>query len=350
MRSQILALAVGALALAACHDQASSGGASGGSRQEIRIVGSSTVFPFSKAVAEKFTRADPSRKAPVAEPTGTGGGVEQFCKGIGANRPDIVNASRRMKKSEFEACQKNGVTEIIEIPVGIDGIAMAESNKGQKFALTPAEIYQALAANPFGKPQTARLWSDINPKLPNVAIGVFGPPSTSGTRDAFNELIMEAGCKTDPAMDGLKRGNEKKYKAICTEIRTDGAYKEQGENDNLILQKLGANPDMVGIFGYSYMEANASKVHGIPINGVTPTYETIANNSYPGHRPLYIYVKKAHIGVIPGIKEYVLEFLKAGAPGGYLTKHGLIAEPDAIRAKAMAIAENLTVMDGKDLK
>lgn len=350
MFQKISLVAICALALAACHDQASSGGASGGSRQEIRIVGSSTVFPFSKAVAEHFKNADPNRKAPVAESTGTGGGIEQFCKGIGADKPDIANASRRMKKSEFEACQKNGVTEIVEIPVGIDGIALAESNEGQKFALTPADIYKALAATPFGKPQTTKLWSDVKPSLPNVAIGVFGPPTTSGTRDAFNELIMEAGCKSDPAMAALKSANEKKYKAICTDIRNDGPYKVQGEQDNLILQKLGANPDMIGIFGYSYMEANASKVHGIPINGVSPTYQTIADNSYPGHRPLFIYVKKAHIGVIPGIREYILEFLEAGVAGGYLSKIGMIAEPDEVRAKAFATAENLTVMDGKDLK
>lgn len=350
MFRKISLIAISTLALAACHDQANSGGASGGARQEIRIVGSSTVFPFSKAVAEAFTKADPSRKAPVAESTGTGGGIEQFCKGVGADKPDIANASRRMKKAEFESCQKNGVTEIVEIPVGIDGIALAESNEGQKFALTPADIYKALAANPFGNPQTAKLWSDVNPSLPKVAIGVFGPPTTSGTRDAFNELMMEAGCRTDPAMKALKEADEKKYKAVCTEVRTDGAYKEQGENDNLIVQKLGANPDMIGVFGYSYMEANASKVHGIAINGVTPTYQTIADNSYPGHRPLYIYVKKAHIGKIPGIKEYILEFVKAGAAGGYLTKLGMIAEPDDIRARALAIAEGLTVMDGSGLK
>lgn len=350
MFRKIPLIAVGALALAACHDQASSGGASGGSRQEIRIVGSSTVFPFAKAVAEHFKNADPGRKTPVAESTGTGGGIAQFCKGVGADKPDIANASRRMKKSEFAVCAKNGVTEIIEIPVGIDGIALAESNKGQKFALTPADIYKALAANPFGKPQTARLWSDVNPSLPNVNIGVFGPPISSGTRDAFNALMMEAGCQTDPAIKELKESNAEKYKAICTDIRTDDAYKAQGENDNLIVQKLGANPDMIGIFGYSYMEANASKVHGIPINGVAPSYESIANSSYPGHRILYIYVKKAHIGKIPGIQEYILEFVKAGAAGGYLTKLGMIAEPDNVRAKSLQIAESLTILDGGSLE
>ena len=349
MLKKISLIAVSALALSACNDQASTGG-SGGSRPEIRIVGSSTVFPFSKAVAEAFAKADPSRKAPVAESTGTGGGIEQFCEGVGANTPDIANASRRMKKSEFETCQKNGVTEIIEIQVGIDGIALAESNKGQKFSLTPTDVYKALAANPFGKPQTAKLWSDVNASLPKLPIAVFGPPTTSGTRDAFHELILEAGCKTDAATKALKESDEKKYKAVCTEIRTDGAYKEQGENDNLIVQKLDANPDMIGIFGYSYMEANKGKVHGIPLNGVAPTYETIADNSYPGHRPLFIYVKKAHVGKIPGIQEYITEFVSAGAAGGYLSKLGLIAEPDDVRAKAADAAKNLTVMTADGLK
>lgn len=350
MMKKISLVAISALALAACNDQASTGGASGGSRQEIRIVGSSTVFPYAKAVAEAFAKADANRKSPVLESTGTGGGIEQFCKGIGAQTPDIANASRRMKKSEFDNCTKNGVTDIVEIQVGIDGITLAESNKGQKFELTAADVYKALAANPFGKPQTAKLWSDVNASLPKLPISVFGPPSTSGTRDAFAELILEAGCKTDAAIKALKDSNEDKYKAVCHEIRTDGAYKEQGENDNLIVQKLDANPDMVGIFGYSYMEANQGKVHGISLDGVAPTYDTIAGSTYPGARALYIYVKKAHLDKIPGIKEYVLEFIKAGAKGGYLAKLGLISSPDDVRTSAEAAANAMTTLDGSSLK
>jgi phosphate transport system substrate-binding protein len=350
MLKKLSLLAISTIALAACNDAASTGGASGGSRQEIRIVGSSTVFPYAKAVAEQFAKADPSRKSPVLESTGTGGGIEQFCKGVGAETPDIANASRRMKKSEFENCQKNGVTEIIEVQVGIDGITLAESNKGQKFELTAADVYKALAANPFGKPQTAKLWSDVNPSLPKLPISVYGPPSTSGTRDAFAELIMEAGCSTDAATKALKSSNEDKYKAVCHEIRTDGAYKEQGENDNLIVQKLDANPDMIGIFGYSYMEANQGKVHGISLNGVAPTYDSIAGGKYPGARALYIYVKKAHVGKIPGIKEYLTEFVKGGATGAYLSKIGLIASPTDVRTAAEAAVNGLTVLNGADLK
>jgi len=342
-------VAIGTLALAGCYDAASVGGA-GGSRQEIRIVGSSTVFPFAKAVAEAFQKADPARKNPVVESTGTGGGIEALCSGIGTQTPDIANASRRMKKSELEGCRKNGVTEVVEIQVGIDGIAIAESVRGPGMKLTPADIYKALAANPFGKPNVTKKWSDVNPSLPNLRIAVFGPPKTSGTRDAFHELIMEAGCKTDAATKALKSSNKEKYKKICTDIRNDGAYKEQGENDNLIVQKLDANPNMMGVFGYSYLEANSEKVRGVAINGVTPTYDAIADGSYPGARALYIYVKKAHVDRIPGIKEFLAEFIGAGAKGSYLSKFGLIAAPEEVRAAAMDAATNLPAIDGSVLK
>lgn len=350
MIKKISLVAISALALAACNDQASTGGAAGGSRQEIRIVGSSTVFPFAKAAAEAFAKADTSRKSPVLESTGTGGGIEQFCKGVGAETPDIANASRRMKKAEFENCQKNGVKDIVEVQVGIDGLALAQSNKGTKFVLSTTDVYKALAANPFGKPQTAKLWSDVNPSLPKLPISVYGPPTTSGTRDSFHELIMESGCKSDAAMKALKETDEDKYKAICTEIRTDGAFKEQGENDNLIVQKLDSNPNMVGIFGYSYMEENASKVHGIVMNGVSPTVATISDGSYPGARKMFIYVKKAHIDKIPGIKEFIAEFLKGGAVGGYLTKLGMIASTEADYKAANEAANSLNPMTGADLK
>ena len=343
-------IAVSVLALSACQDQASTGGAAGGSRQEIRIVGSSTVFPFAKAASEAFAKGDASRKSPVLESTGTGGGMDQFCKGVGASTPDITNASRRMKKSEFDNCQKNGVKDIIEVEVGIDGLALAQSNKGQKFALSTIDVYKALAANPFGKPQTAKLWSDVNPALPKLPISVFGPPTTSGTRDSFHELIMEAGCKTDAAMKALKDTDKNKYEATCFGIRTDGAFKEQGENDNLIVQKLDANPNMVGVFGFSYMEENASKVHGITMDGVAPTIATISDGSYPGARKMFIYVKKAHIDKIPGIKEFLTEFLKGGVVGGYLTKVGMIASTDANHKKANDTVSSLAAMDGADLK
>jgi phosphate transport system substrate-binding protein len=349
MLKKLSLIAISTLALSACNDQAASGGADG-ARQEIRIVGSSTVFPFAKAVAEAFQKADPSRKNPVVESTGTGGGIEAFCAGVGAQTPDIANASRRIKKKEFETCKKNGVTDIIEIEVGIDGIALAESTKGPGFKLTAAEVYKALAANPFGKPNTTKNWSDINPALPKLPIAVYGPPKTSGTRDAFAELILEAGCKTDATTKALKDSDKEKYESICHDVRTDGAYKEQGENDNLIVQKLSANPNMLGVFGYSYMEENASTVRGIALDGVAPTYDTIAGGKYPGARSLFIYVKKAHVDKIPGIKEYLAEFLTGGAKGAYLSKLGLITSPDATRQKSSDAVKNLTAIDGADLK
>ncbi|APG63584.1 phosphate ABC transporter substrate-binding protein [Sphingorhabdus lutea] len=350
MLKKTLLIAATALTLAGCQDQASQGGAGGGNRSEIRIVGSSTVFPFAKAVAEKFTQADTSRTNPVLESTGTGGGMDQFCSGVGMNTPDITNASRRIKKSEFEKCQANGVTDIVEIQVGIDGIAIAQSIGGKEFKLSPAIVYKALAANPFGKANTAKNWSDIDPSLPNIAIAVFGPPPTSGTRDAFEELVMEAGCKTDAATKALKDSDKEKYEAICKELRTDGVYQEQGENDNLIVQKLVANPNMLGIFGYSYMEENADKVRGLAMDGIAPTYEAIAGGKYPGARPLYIYVKKAHMDKIPNMKEFIAEFMTGSADGGYLAKLGLISIAKDKRANVESIVSALTPLDGKDLK
>ena len=334
-----------ALMLAGC--QSETGGSSGGvsARDQIRAVGSSTVYPFTTAVAEQFPRKNAGFKAPIVESTGTGAGMKLFCAGVGAQHPDIENASRRIKKSELEDCVKNGVKDIIEIQIGIDGIALAESKAGPALKLTPEEVYRALAANPYGKPQTAKTWKDINPALPATAIQVYGPPPTSGTRDAFSELIMEKGCDADPAMDALKKADKDKHKEVCTKIREDGAYVESGENDNLIVQKLVANPDAVGIFGYSFLEENADKVRGIALNGVIPTYEAIASYEYPGARPLYIYVKGAHLKVIPGLREFVAEYASAWNKGGYLTRRGLIAAPDDVRAKNAEIAQKLTLLD-----
>ncbi|MBK5263792.1 MAG: substrate-binding domain-containing protein [Alphaproteobacteria bacterium] len=349
MIKTIAILAVSALALTACQDQAG-GDSAAGARDQIRAVGSSTVFPFATAVAEQFVNNNPGMKSPIIESTGTGAGMKLFCAGVGAGHPDIEDASRRMKASEFEDCQKNGVTDIIEVQVGIDGIAFAESKKGPKFKLTPKQIYEALAANPYGKPNTAEKWSDVDSSLPGIAISVFGPPSTSGTRDAFSELVMEKGCKSDPAMEALKKTDEDKFKDICTKVREDGKYVDSGENDNLIVQKLGANPNAVGIFGYSFLEENQDSINGIPLNDIEPTYDTIASGNYPGARPLYIYVKKAHVTAIPGLKEYLAEFAGAWGTDGYLVKRGLIAAPDAVRAASADAVKNLTVLQASSLK
>ena len=342
-------VAVSALALTACQDQAGGGGSS--TRDQIRAVGSSTVYPFATAVAEQFVQNTPGMKSPIIESTGTGGGMKLFCAGVGAQHPDIENASRRIKKGEFEDCQKNGVKEIIEIQIGVDGLAFAQSKEGSGLKLTPEIVYKALAANPFGKgPNKAQTWKDVDPSLPAITISVFGPPSTSGTRDSLSELILETGCQSDPAMKALKEKNEDEYKAVCTKVREDGKYVDSGENDNLIVQKLGANPNAVGVFGYSFLEENLNTLNDIPLNGVEATYDNVSTGKYPGARPLYIYVKKAHVAAIPGLKAYLEEFARGWEPGGYLSKRGMVAAPEAMRKASAETVKNLTVLDGADLK
>jgi len=342
-------IGMAALALAGCQNEGADG-AGGGARDQIRAVGSSTVYPFTTAVAEQFPRKFPAFKAPIVESTGTGAGLKLFCEGVGAQFPDIADASRKIKKSELDDCTKNGVTEIVEIQIGIDGIAIGESKVGPQMSLTEQDIYKALAANPYGKPNTARTWKDVNPALPATAIKVFGPPPTSGTRDAFAELILEKGCDANPEMETLKASNADEHKAVCTKVREDGAYVESGENDNLIVQKLIANPDALGIFGYSFLEENLDKIRGVKLQGIEPTYETISSYEYPGARPLFIYVKSAHLKAIPGLKEFVAEYSTAWGPDGYLKRRGLIAAPDDVRARNAEIATKLTPMDPATVK
>ncbi|MBS9778095.1 MAG: substrate-binding domain-containing protein [Gammaproteobacteria bacterium] len=301
-------------------------------RDNINVVGSSTVFPFATVVAENFGKGS-TFKTPKIESTGSGGGMKLFCAGTGVNTPDITNASRRMKKSEFEKCMSNGVTDITEILIGFDGIAIANSNKSKQFELTRKQLFQALAkevpnpdgsetlvANPYKK------WSDIDASLPNVKIEVLGPPPTSGTRDAFAELVLEGGCKKYDWIKTIKKKNKKQFKKICHDVREDGAFIEAGENDNLIVQKLEANPNALGIFGYSFLEQNTDKVQGSKIEGLVPEFETIASGDYKVSRPLYFYVKNAHIGKIPGIKKYTELFVSEDAVGedGFLIDKGLI--------------------------
>lgn len=341
--SSFVLAASSVLALTAC------GGGGTDARDYVTAVGSSTVYPFAKAVAEDFARTTGS-KSPVIESTGTGAGMELFCKGVGFPFPDVEDASRRMKKSEYEQCQANGVKQIIEIQVGIDGIAFAESKRGPGMKLTPVDIYKALAANPFGKPNAARVWKDVNPALPGIPILVYGPPSTSGTRDALKELILEAGCKTDPAMVALKDSDAKKFEAICHQIREDGPYVDAGENDNLIVQKISQNPKAVGIFGFSFLEENADVLTGIPMSGVAPTYESISSFAYPGARPLYIYVKKQHMGPIKGLKAYVDTWPRLWGPDGALKKAGMVVSPEEVRTRSAKIITDGTLLDPSELK
>ena len=321
-------------------------------RSQMRAVGSSTVYPFAKAVAERVARANPRLGTPIIESTGTGAGMKLFCAGVGERFPDIENASRRMKASEAKTCAANGVTKITEIQVGLDGVAFATSKGNPIAGLTQREIYMAIAKTPFGKPNRAKTWKEINGRLPAIPIRVYGPPSTSGTRDALGELIMTPPCEANAAMAALKKSDENKFKAICTGVRTDGAYIETGENDNLIVQKLEANRGTIGVFGYSYLEENADKLKGIAVNGVVPSYQTISAFKYPGARPLYVYVKNAHVGAIPAVRAFVAEFTKESAigPKGYLLQHGLIAAPNNVRARSQQAARSLAPLNLASLK
>ncbi len=327
MRSNQLSIAVLALASVALW----AGHAS--ARDQIRIVGSSTVYPFSTVVAEEFGRST-SFKTPIVESTGTGGGLKLFCAGAGLDTPDIANASRRIKSSEIELCQKNGVSKIIEVEIGYDGIAIARSKESNSIDLTLKQIFLALAREvptPSGEfvANPNITWKDVDPSLPDIKIEVLGPPPTSGTRDAFNELAMEGGCKTFPEIEALEKTDKTTYKRICQSIREDGAYVEAGENDNLIVQKLVANPSALGIFGFSFLDQNRDRIRGSLVNGVESDFDNIASGKYPVSRPLFFYVKGEHIGTIPGISEYVNEFIGEKAIGdyGYLADRGLIPAP-----------------------
>ena len=339
-----LALSAATLALAACGSQG------GETRDSIRAVGSSTVFPFAKAVAESLTRSNPQVKAPIIESTGTGGGIKLFCSGVGAATPDIANASRRMKAEEFATCKANGVNEIIELQIGFDGLAFAAAKEAPAMKLTHEIVYRALAANPYGKPQTAKTWADVDGSLPAIPILTYGPPSTSGTRDSLKELVLIKGCEADPAMKALKESDEERFEEICTEVRGDGAYVDQGEQDNLIVQKIENNPRSIGIFGYSYLNENRDRLQALSMNGVMPTEENIATGAYPDSRAMFIYVKKAHLDAIPGLKDYLAEWTKLWGPGGALSKVGLIPSPPDVIAANGKIASEFTLLDGAQLK
>jgi len=367
MKNSIMLAAASAIALSSVSSVAVA-------RDHVEVVGSSTVYPFATVAAEQYGRI--SGSTPKIESTGSGGGLKLFCNGMGANTPDITNASRRIKQSEIDKCAKNGIKDIIEVRIGYDGIVVANSKQGAKFDLTTKDLALALAKqvpgkdgklidNPYSK------WSDVRKGLPNIAIEVLGPPPSSGTRDAFVELALEAGFKKYadyktlrgskdeaeikalmeklgiPASAFNKKG-KKVFKKVAHAIREDGKYIEMGENDNLIIQKLIANPNAVGVFGFSFLDQNADKIQGAPINGKAPTFEAIADSSYPISRPLQFYVKKAHVGKIPGIDGYLTEFTSEKAFGeeGYLSEKGLIPMPTAERECNRAAATKLIPMKG----
>ena len=323
-------------------------------RDQIRVVGSSTVYPFTTTVAENFGR-NASTKTPIIESTGTGGGFKLFCAGIGTSYPDVSNASRAIKKSEFEMCAKNGVTEIVEIKIGFDGLTIAQSKNGPSIKLSLAQVFLALAENVPDKsgnliPNPYKNWSDIDPKLPNVKIEVLGPPPTSGTRDSFHELFMEPG--SEVVLKDLKKSDPKAFERAWKSIRKDGAYVEAGENDNVIIQKLQANRNSFGIFGYSFLDENTSTLRGVSIDGVTPDFDSISSGKYKGARPLFVYVKKQHIGVIPGLKEFAEEYVsfRAISQNGYLSRKGLVPLPKNELDKVTSNVKNMVYLKAEDVK
>ena len=318
-------------------------------RDYVYVVGSSTVYPFATVVAERFGRGS-EFKTPKIESTGSGGGLKLFCDGVGVDYPDIANSSRAIKQSEVDACAKNGVTEIVEVKIGYDGIVFANALNSTEIDLSRRDIFLALAKQVPGKVDGELIdnpfvtWADVNPALPATKIEVLGPPPTSGTRDAFVELAMEGGCKTVGWIKALKESDSNAYKSICHTIREDGAFVEAGENDNLIVQKLQANPDAFGIFGFSFLDQNREKVKGAHVDGVKPTFDAIAEGDYPVSRPLYFYVKKAHVDVIPGLRGFLREFTSNRAWGdeGYLSDRGLIPMPEDEREAVAAAVRSLT--------
>ena len=316
---------------------------------QIKVVGSSTVYPFTTAVAEEFQRANPGSSV-IVESTGTGAGIKLFCSGVGADYPDMVNASRPLKASEYADCAKSGAKQVIELAIGIDGLTFIEGKDGPGLNLTVADIYKALAANPFGKPNTSQTWKDVNPALPAIRIRVLGPPPTSGTRDSLADLVLTKGCESDPAMKELKKTDEDRHKDICTKVREDGAYVEAGENDNLLVQKVAADPGTLGVLGFSFLDENADRVKPVQLAGVTPTADTIADLSYPGSRKLFVYVKGEHMAAKPSIKNFIAAYAKAWGKGGALERRGLVPFAGADASAAMAQATELKPLDPASLK
>jgi phosphate transport system substrate-binding protein len=353
-------LAASFLALAACGQGGQSGSdakagdkakAGAGETDRVAIVGSSTVFPFSSAAAEKFA-AGGQFKTPRVESTGTGGGFSVFCQGAGLETPSIANASRPIKKSEFEECAKNGVTEITEVKIGYDGIVIASGKTGPKLNVTKYEIYQALAKELYDPgtkafvPNPNTMWNQINPALPVIKIDVMGPPPTSGTRDAFVELVMEKGAVGNEYLKGLKDSNSDEFKKRATTLREDGAWKDSGENDNLIVQALSRSPEQFGVFGYSSFEENADRLQEAAIDGVQASVANIISGEYGAARSLFFYIKKAHVGAVPGLKEFAAEMVSDQAAGarGYLRGRGMVPLKEEERVASAAVVSGMTTM------
>ncbi len=319
-------------------------------RQGVLAVGSSTVFPFAEAVADDLAEADRDLAAITIESTGTTEGIERFCAGAGLDTPDVAHASRRMTAAEFAACQANGVTDIAELQVGIDGLVFVSStDEGLEFDLSPAVVYRALAAAPFGEEQAAQTWAELDPALPAADIEVYGPPETSGTRDSLAELVLAPGCLSGGGTAALRKTDPAEFTRVCDALRSDSAYLAQGEDDELIVRKVANNPLAIAILGYSYFREHQTELQALPMNGVKPTAETIASGAYPAARPLYLYVKKAHLEQIPGLRRYIDQWARSWGQGGRLADIGLVAAPAQVLAAQAQAARDLPSLTAADL-
>jgi phosphate transport system substrate-binding protein len=322
-------------------------------RDTLSLAGSSTVLPFARIIAEQLGK-NPNFKTPVVESGGSSVGKKGVCDGVGTKFIDIGNASSRMKAKELAYCEKNGV-KLTEIKVGYDGIVVANSKKGVPLNISKADLGKALTAeipmdgkwvkNPYKK------WSEINSALPDIAIRVYGPPTTSGTRASYAEMVNQKGyCAKDKEAKAasIARGDKKGKK--CRAMRTDGVFIEAGEQDNLIVQKLNEDTSSYGIFGFSYLDQNSDTLQGAVISKTAPTFENIAGNNYSVSRALYYYVKHQHIGVVPGMKEYMIEWTKHWGDDGVLSDAGMIPMPKSERAKYKSAMTSLPVLSAADLK
>jgi phosphate transport system substrate-binding protein len=326
-------------------------GAEEAAANAITAVGSSTVYPFATKVAADFVAANEGMGAPRIESSGSSSGIEAFCAGQGPATPDIVNSSRRMTFAEFNTCTTNGVDGIIEIEIGLDGIVFATAaNGGTDLALTRANVYRAIAAMPYGKTQAAESWADVDPALPAKPIVVYAPPASSGTRDALLDLVAQPGCRENAAMAALETSDPESFKRFCHALRSDSAFISQGEHDDLIVRKIAVSPEAIGVLGFSYLGTSSGILKPLALDGVLPTRETITDGTYPGSRPLYLYVKKAHIGVTPGLEQFLAQWAKSWGDNGPLAKIGLVpSHPDRM-AKAAAAIQNKTVLTAADLE
>jgi phosphate transport system substrate-binding protein len=339
-------LAVAAmLAVSGCGDSAQEAAANA-----VTVVGSSTVYPFARKVAEDFVAANEGMGVPRIESSGSADGIAAFCAGVGPDTPDIVNASRRMTREEFDGCVAKGVKDIIEIEIGLDGIVFASAtDRGIDIPLTRGNVYRAIAQSPYGQGQSAQMWSDVDPSLPAKPIVVYGPPSSSGTREALLNLVVQPGCRENGAMAALEKSDPEAFKRDCHALRSDNAYSSQGEQDDLVVRRVASNPEAIAIVGFSYLQSNANLVKPLALDGVLPTRETIADGSYEASRPLYIYVKKANFAVTPGLDKFLAQWVKSWGDNGPLAKIGLVPLPADRQARSSAAIQNQTVLTADDL-